>query len=130
MDALDDALRKMNFDYFGKGLHKVSPAALFDKLQAVFVDLRADEEREALPIEIPRLRNIQIPLHHLPQRWKEIPRNLPVGLFCSGDTRSAIALVYLVARGYDAARIVIGGYEALVEELKPGKLHKYLSTGD
>ena len=130
MDSLDGALRKMDFGFFGEGRHKIALETLLDMTEAVFVDLRSDGEIEVLPISIDWLRSIHIPLHRLPERWSEIPDDRPVGLFCSSDTRSAIALAYLMSRGYGSVRIVAGGYEALVEELKPGKLYARLSAGD
>ncbi|MFO8071328.1 MAG: rhodanese-like domain-containing protein [Polyangia bacterium] len=130
MEAIDDALRALDFDYFSKGLHKISPAALFERPRAVFVDIRCDEELEVLPIRLGRPTCIHLPLHELPTRWHEIPRDRPVGLFCSGDIRSSMALAYLLARGYGSARIVSGGYEALVAQLEPGKLRGLLSARD
>ena len=86
------------------------------------MDLRSRREFEILPIAIDWLRSLHIPLHELPDRWQEIPGEGTVGLFCSSDVRSAIAFAYLKARGYRSVRIVAGGYEALAEELKPGRL--------
>ena len=124
MDRLDDAYRAMDFGFFGNGRHQTRPAALFDDPRAVLVDLRSDRERALLPVQLDWLTTVHIPLHELPDRHQEIPTDAPVGLFCSSDTRSAMALAYLRARGYASARILAGGYQALVEELKPGKVFK------
>ena len=129
MESLDRAFRKMNFEFFGRSLHKISPAAFFGQAGAVFVDLRSEEERGILPVTLPGLRCLHIPLHELPERWEEIPLDLPVGLFCSSDNRSAMAFAYLGGRGYVSVRIIAGGYEALVGELKPGKVYKRLTAG-
>ena len=122
MRDLDDAIRQMDFDFFGRGRHKTTPRELLDDADGVLVDLRADEERAVLAVAPVGIRCLHLPLHELPERYAEIPRDRNVGLFCSSDNRSAIAFAYLAARGFGAARIVAGGYAALVEELKPGKV--------
>ena len=126
---MDNILRRMDFNFFGKSLHKTTPSTLLNTPDAVFVDVRSNEERRILPIELPGAANLHIPLHELPDRWNEIPEDRSIGLFCSSDTRATIAFMYLRTRGYTSARIVLGGYETLVAELKPGKLFKLLSAG-
>ena len=114
----------------GRGLHKTTPGELFDKPGAVFLDLRSEVEREILCFEMPWIQCLHIPLHELPARWQEIPRDQFVGLFCSSDNRAGVAFAYLRARGFESVRIVLGGYEGLVAELKPGKLLKRLVVQD
>ena len=129
MNRVDDAYRAMDFDFFGNGRHQTRPAAFFDNPGAVLVDLRSDQERALLTVRLDWLTTIHMPLHELPDRYQEIPTDAPVGLFCSSDTRSALALAYLRARGYTSARILAGGYQALVDELKPGKVYQRLNAG-
>ena len=120
----------MDFDYFGTNRHKTTPQAFFTVPDAVFLDLRSNEEYGILPIRIDFLHGLHIPLHELPDRCGEIPKDKPIGLFCSSDTRSSIALAYLATRGFDPVQIIAGGYEALVGELKPGKVHKRCRAGE
>jgi len=129
MESMDKVLRGITFDFFGRALHKITPAAFFGGAEGVLVDLRSTEERGILTVTIPGLECLHIPLHELPDRWEEIPMDLPVGLFCSSDNRSAMAFLYLRGRGYMSARILAGGYEALVVEFKPGKIYKRLKAG-
>ncbi len=130
MDSFEATIRSMDFDYFGTGGHKTTPQAFFDRTGAVFLDLRSEPEFDILPIRIASLQGLHIPMHELPDRYGEIPSDKPIGLFCSNDTRSSIALAYLKSRGFADVRIIIGGYAALMEELKPGKVHKRSRAGD
>ncbi|MBW1872518.1 MAG: rhodanese-like domain-containing protein [Deltaproteobacteria bacterium] len=121
----------MDFEFFGKGHHQIAPQPFLEQREAIIVDLRSDEEVALLPIRMERtVKTIHIPLHKLPDRLEEIPADIPVGLFCSADTRSAMALAYLRSHGYTNARILAGGYQSLVEELKPGRLFKRLQSTD
>jgi rhodanese-related sulfurtransferase len=129
MERVNDAYRAMDFEFFGNGHHQIAPQAFLEKPEAVIVDLRSDQEVALLPIHMERMaKTIHIPFHELPDRLKEIPADVPAGLFCSADTRSAMALAYLRSNGYTNARILAGGYQSLVEELKPGKLFKRLHS--
>ena len=125
MKRVDAAYRAMDFEFFGKGRHQVSLPEFLKQGGGVIVDFRSGREAAVLPIRIEKAaRTINVPLDELPDRLKEIPADVPVGLFCSADTRSAMALAYLRSHGYENARILAGGYSSLVEELKPGKLFK------
>ena len=126
MKDMDEALRSMDFEFYGRGEHKTSHEALFKAKDALLLDLRSDEERKIVNIQLPWIPTLHIPLHELPGRWTEIPEDRPVGLFCSSDTRSTMAFAYLYARGYRQARILLGGYGAMSEALKPGKLYARL----
>lgn len=130
MTGMENALRQMDFDFFGRALHKTSAKAFLDEPDAVLLDLRSRQERDVLPVSLHWLTTLHIPLHELPDRLDEIPKDRPVGAFCSSDSRSAIAMAYLRACGYDQVRIVAGGYQGLVQELMPGKVfHRHLSEG-
>ncbi len=130
MQLLDDALKEMDFEFFGNALHKTTPGELLGTPGAVFLDLRSKVEKQILSFEMPWIRCLHIPLHELPARWQEVPKDHPVGLFCSSDNRAAIAFAYLRGRGYSAVRIISGGSEGLVAELKPGKILKRLVAKD
>ena len=124
---MEELLKELTLDYFGEGRHKITPANLFKMEKAVFLDVRSKEENETLHIHLRHHKNIKIlniPLDELPQHLDEIPKDIPTGIFCPANVRSTIAMVYLMQEGYKDVRIVEGGYAALTDEMKPGKVLK------
>ena len=51
--------------------------------------------------------------------------NRLIGVLCSTGTRARIVYSYLRTGGYSDLRIVHGGYEAVVDAIKPGKLGQH-----
>jgi len=97
---MDKVLKTLTLDYFGSGCHKITPSKFLSMDKAVFVDVR------------------------------EIPRDMFVGLFCPANIRSTIAMVYLMYKGYEQVRVIEGGYAALTDEMKPGKVLKLVQEKD
>jgi len=129
MQALEEVLREMDFAFFGKGRHKTTVAELLDNREAVLVDLRSREEVDLAAFPLKGLVScLHIPVNEVPDRLGEIPKDKPVGLFCSAGVRTCIVYAYLRAKGYANVRIVEGGYANLVEELKPGKVSRRLAS--
>jgi len=123
MDALDDVLRSLTFGFFGQGRHKTTLPHLIEVEGAVFLDVRSAEETARAPLPLADdVRSLAIPIHELPDRWREVPPDRLVGVFCASDVRSSMAYAYLRARGLQHVRIVTGGYAAVTEALKPGRL--------
>ncbi|HON79201.1 MAG TPA: rhodanese-like domain-containing protein [Spirochaetota bacterium] len=129
MKKMDDVLRSMTFDFFGSGSHKVSPSAHISDSDGVVLDVRSKEEYEtvAFPL-IHHIPVIHIPIDEIPSRIGEIPNDRNIGTFCSSGVRATMVYFYLRALGYDNVRIIEGGYEELVSELKPGKLLKQIKS--
>jgi rhodanese-related sulfurtransferase len=122
MEALEQVLREMDFEFFGKGAHKTAMAQLLDDREAMLIDVRSTEEARlaAFPLEgLVAYRHI--PVSEVPDRLGDIPKDKPIGLFCSAGVRTCMVYVYLRAKGYTKVCIVEGGYAGLIEELKPGK---------
>ena len=127
MRELDSILRTMTLEFFGGGKHKISPQALFETKDAVFLDVRSTPEQRSLDLALEHhVTVLRIPTDEIPDRVDEIPRDRLVGVFCSAGTRASIVYAYLRTRGYSEVRIVHGGYEAVVDAIKPGKLWQYL----
>ena len=61
MESMDRAFREMTFDFFGRALHKTTPAAFFGQADGVLVDLRSAEERGILSVTVPGLACLQLP---------------------------------------------------------------------
>lgn len=120
MLELDSVLRTMTLEFFGGGKHKISPEALFGTNDAVFLDVRS----------VPEQQSLDLPLEHhvtvLRIPTNEIPRDRQIGVFCSAGTRASIVYAYLRTRGYSNVRILHGGYEAVVDAIKPGNLWQHL----
>ena len=127
MLEFDHVLRSMSLEYFGAGRHKMTVKELFESAEAVFLDVRSDEENASLALPLTfQARSLHIPLDKLPDRVQDIPEEPAVGIFCSATVRASIAYAYLRTKGYSNVYILEGGYEALTEELKPGKLLKQM----
>lgn len=123
MNELDAVLRSLTFGFFGNGRHKTTLDRLIEVEGAVFLDVRSAEETARAPLPLANdVRSMAIPIHELPDRWREVPPDRLVGVFCASDVRSSMAYAYLRARGYEHVRVVTGGYAALTDALKPGRL--------
>ena len=123
MERMDEWIKKIDFDFFSQGKHKISAQAFLEKMEkgeAKLLDVRTKEEYEYIDFPF----SIKIPFNELPQRKNEIPRDKTIAVFCSAGTRSAIAYAYLSALGWDNVLWLQGGYGDLVELLKPGKIRK------
>jgi adenylyltransferase/sulfurtransferase len=74
-------------------------------------------EHELLLARLPGA--LWIPLHEMPRRLGEIPRDRPVYALCHGGQRSAAATVLLRDQGFAAARNIAGGIDAWSREVDP-----------
>ena len=129
MNELEKVISKMDFQYFGTGQHKIDAESFLKEEDAVFLDVRAEEETETIKIVLKyHVPVMEIPLDELPQRLNELPRDKFIGIFCSSGVRSTIAFAYFKSKGFENVRIIEGGYEQLVDALKPGKVYKHIQA--
>lgn len=115
----------MTLNFFGRGMHKITPEKLFASDVAVFLDVRSDEEIASLPCPMgahSNVESIHIPISGIPDRLTEIPQDKLVGIFCPAHVRASIVYAYLRSKGYEQVRVLEGGYAALTDAFKPGKL--------
>ena len=127
MGELDSLLRTMTLEFFGGGKHKISPEVLFETQDAVLLDVRSIPEQQSLDLALEHhVTVLRIPTDEIPDRVDEIPRDRLVGVFCSAGTRASIVYAYLRTRGYSDVRIVHGGYDVIVDAIKPGSLWQHL----
>ena len=75
-------------------------------------------EHELLLARLPGA--LWIPLHELPRRFAEIPRDRPVYALCHVGQRSAAATTFLREQGFTVARNIAGGIDAWSREVDPG----------
>jgi hydroxyacylglutathione hydrolase len=88
------------------------PAALADGV--LVLDVRRVSERRASHVA----DTVHVPLHELPPRMHEIPRDRPVWVHCASAYRASIAVSMMRAEGIDAVLIGEAYEDALnVEEL-------------
>lgn len=122
---MEQVLKNFTLDFFGKGKHKVSPAAFFELDDVVLLDVRSKEEADSLSIGLALHDNVQclnIPINEVPNRLNDIPKDKPIAIFCPAGVRSAIVYSFLLAKGFLDVRILFGGYPALMDEVMPGKV--------
>ena len=74
------------------------------------------------------MATLHIPFNELPGRLNELPKDKRIGLFCSSGVRIAMAYLYLRTAGYDNIVMITGGLDAIVKELKPGKILKVIKS--
>lgn len=124
---MENILRNFTLDFFGKGKHKVSPEKFFEMETCILLDVRSKEEAGSISIKMDFHSNVEcinIPINEIPDRLHEIPKGKSIGVFCSSDVRSAIIYAFLLSKEFPNVRILEGGYSALTESLKPGKILK------
>lgn len=122
---MEEILRKHSLEFLGEGKNIVEPDIFLDQEDVVMLDVRTREESESIAIPLRHHSNVtsmNIPVDELPERIDEIPGDKAIGIFCPANVRSALAYAYLLSRGYTDVRIIVGGYLALTEALKPGKV--------
>jgi len=127
---MENVLKQMNFEFFGTGKHKIMPEKFLESEGAIFLDVRAHEEVETLRFDFKHygIQTIHIPLDELPNRLHELPKDKLIGTFCSSGTRSAMAYLFLLAKGFDKVKWIDAGSEQLVALLKPGNIYKKVSS--
>ena len=99
---------------------------------AFLLDVRSREEADSISISLklhPNIESKNIPVHEIPDRLDETPKDKTIGVFCPANVRSAITYAYLLSKGYPDVRIIEGGYSDLTDALKPGPLLKSLQGG-
>jgi hydroxyacylglutathione hydrolase len=72
------------------------------------IDVRAPREREQKRIE----GSLSVPLNHLMQNLKGLPKNRALLVYCAGGYRSSIAASLLKASGFDSVYEIAGGLAA------------------
>lgn len=82
---------------------------------ANLIDVREEEEVRDVNLAPTQI----IPLGEFEERFKEVPKDSPVYLYCRSGRRSRIALEYLKTKGYDNCFNVTGGILAWQNEIDP-----------
>ncbi len=120
--ALDEAVRSMDFAHFATGQYGLSIDSLLPMIKndhAFFLDVRTNEEVAFAPAPFAK----HIPFAELPDRLNEIPKDKLVITFCAAGTRGAMAYLFLLAKGYDEVKMLPVPFEEIVKKFKPGPLN-------
>jgi rhodanese-related sulfurtransferase len=124
---MEQMLKNMNLEFFGKGKHKISPDRLFELEDVLQLDVRSKEEASSISITMECHPNIEcrnIPVDEIPDRINEIPREKTIAVFCPANVRSTMTYVYLLCKGSPFVVVLDGGYSALTDSILPGKIVK------
>ncbi|MEW5892540.1 MAG: rhodanese-like domain-containing protein [Pseudomonadota bacterium] len=97
--------KEVDVDY----LASVDPASIH------LLDVRTDAEVARGVIE----GAVHLPLHLLPMREHDIPKDKPVIIYCNSGARSAQACAFLAAKGYTNMHNLAGGIMAWMRAGKP-----------
>ncbi len=127
---MEQVLKNLTLEFFGKGKHKIEPEKLLHLEGACLLDVRSKEESDAVSISlesIPGVECLNIPINEIPDRIGEIPKEKTIGVFCPANVRSAITYAFLLSKGFSSVFVVEGGYAALTDAIKPGKILKLIS---
>ncbi len=81
---------------------------------AVLLDVREQEEFDEV-----NLSGKLIPLSEFQARWQEVPRDVPVYIYCRSGRRSRTALEFLKKNGFTNGMNVSGGILAWLNEISP-----------
>ena len=123
MNKLDQSLTEMDFDFLGGGDHSMSTEGMRKTLgneHFLFLDVRSNQELaySTFPFAV------HIPLHELPARMQELPKDKCIVAFCSSIFRGAVAYTYLRANGFNEVKCLTAPMEEIVAIFKPGPLAK------
>ena len=128
MNDLEKTILKMDFEYFGTGKHKIDISVFFEQDNDLLLDVRAEEEIQSIKFSLAHhCPVLEIPMHEVPSRINEIPKDKMIGVFCSSGVRCVIIFAYLKSKGYETVRILSGGYANLTSFLLPGKIYKKIN---
>jgi len=72
------------------------------------VDVRGPGERAQKYVE----GSLSVPLNHLVERVKDLPKDRPLLVYCAGGYRSSIAASILQKHGFDRVSEIAGGITA------------------
>ena len=99
MDAFENYIKNFNYDSIGK--MKISPKKLLEHLvneDVQVIDVRFKEEHSLWNLSLAK----HIPLNELPERLDELDRNKLIVVVCPHNTRSNIAMHFLMTKGFRA----------------------------
>lgn len=129
MNKLEPIIESMDFDFFGKGEHKIDVESFLKMEDAILLDVRSIEETFTVKLVLKNYVKVyEIPFCELPNELNQLPTDKFIGVFCSSGVRSAIAFAYLKSEGFANVKMIEGGYVQFMEAMMPGKILKHLKN--
>lgn len=127
MIEFEEVIEKMDFNFFATGQHKIDPEVFLNTKDAIFLDVRSNVEFETIQFHLTHhVKSLEIPVHEIPSRIQEIPKDKCIGVFCSSGIRCTIVFLYLQSKGYTHVKILEGGYTSFMPYLMPGKILNHI----
>jgi len=115
----DDLIRSYDLEYFGTGSHKMGmdkAMTLADQGSCHILDVRTREEADTVRFGFA----VHIPLNEIPDRLEEIPQDKTIAVYCVSGTRSTMAAVYLMTKGYKDVKIIPENHSEIAGMVTPG----------
>jgi len=126
MKKFEELLKEFDIEFCGNGKHKISfekAMELKKENKAIFLDVRTKEEVECVDLKFAK----SIPMHEIPDRIEEIPKDKTIAVLCSSATRATIVYAYLQTHGYEGARILTNSLSEITGFFKPGYVLKNIN---
>lgn len=127
MIEFERIIKSMDFDFFGRGEHKIAIESFLEKDDSVLLDVRSIEETSTVKLVLKSYLPVyETPFCELPNKLNQLPTDKFIGVFCSSGVRSTIAFAYLKSKGFANVRMIEGGYPQFMEAIMPGKVFKHI----
>jgi rhodanese-related sulfurtransferase len=104
--------------------NEITPEEL-KKLLDNSTELTLVDVREQFEVDLCSIKgHVHIPLGSLTERFKEIPGNQPIVVYCKSGGRSASATSFLLSNGYKDVKNLVGGILSWADKIDP-EIQKY-----
>ena len=121
--SLADVLREMDIEFLVAGEYGITvdeAANFISNDHFVFLDVRTQEEKDHLTFTFAQ----HIPLHELPDRVGELPRDKFIITFCVSGFRAAMAYAFLRTQDFDEIKALKGRLDQLAGAMTPGRFYR------
>jgi len=121
--TLADVLREMDIEFLVAGEYGITvddAANFISNDHFLFLDVRTREEKDHLAFSFAR----HIPLHELPDRVDELPRDKFIITFCVSGFRAAMAYAFLRTQDFDEIKALKGRLDELAGAMTPGRFYR------
>ena len=123
LPTLADVLREMDIEFLVAGEYGITvddAVKFISNAHFLFLDVRTQEEKEHLTLPFA----MHIPLHELPDRVNELPRDKFIITFCVSGFRAAMAYAYLRTQDFDEIKALKGRLDQLAGAMTPGRFYR------
>ena len=121
--TLADVLREMDIEFLVSGEYGITvddAVTFIGNDHFLFLDVRTQEEKDHLTFTFAQ----HIPLHELPDRVHELPRDKFIITFCVSGFRAAMAYAFLRTQDFDEIKALKGRLDQLAGAMTPGRFYR------